>query len=77
MREVTVEFTQEEFNQLINNLNPLARGVRRGQNLMNVLYEIKPEMYEVINNSKFDCFYDDNIIDSTLQYLLSVVENQK
>ncbi len=47
--------------------------IRKGQALMNYLSEIWPEEYRRITSKEYeidvDCFYDDNLMNSTLKHL--------
>lgn len=43
--------------------------LRRGQLLMNVLLSKRPDKYHQITGSHVDCFYDDNKIKDTINYL--------
>lgn len=40
--------------------------LRYGQYIMNELYNIWPEKYAEITGSKYDCFYDNTLVQSTL-----------
>ena len=43
--------------------------LRHGQSIMNVLYKVRPDLYKKITQTDLDCFYDDGIIQFTLDYL--------
>lgn len=45
--------------------------MRHGQAIMNTLREVWPEKYKeiTISDSGLDCFYDDGIVQYTLDYL--------
>jgi hypothetical protein len=45
--------------------------LRKGQNLMNFLNSISPEIYNMITATKHDCFYDDSRINETIDYLMN------
>ena len=42
---------------------------RYGQTVMNVLWDVWPEKYREIKDSDFGCFYNDSIVESTLNKL--------
>lgn len=39
-----------------------GRDLRKGQNLMNALYELNPDLYKQITGTEADCFYQDKNI---------------
>lgn len=43
--------------------------MRYGQTIMNVLHKAWPEKYKEISGGSLDCFYDDGIVNSTLDHL--------
>ena len=43
--------------------------MRYGQSVMNVLYQIRPDLYEKTKGTDFDCFYDDSTVALTLNNL--------
>ena len=43
--------------------------VRAGQRLMTRLAKIKPHLYNAIDGTNIDCFYDDNRMWTTLEWL--------
>jgi hypothetical protein len=43
--------------------------LRYGQCLMNVLYQSRPDLYETIKGTDFDCFYDNGTVAFTLNHL--------
>lgn len=43
--------------------------IRYGQSIMNVLYNIYPDWHKRIIGTDLDCFYDNNTIKFTLEYL--------
>lgn len=49
--------------------NPNNQDQHDGQTVMNVLYEVWPEKYQEIEGSDFDCFYDYDTVQSTLNKL--------
>ena len=56
--------------------------IRKGQSLMNFLFEIWPEEYNRITERSYlgeeiDCFYNDNVIPKTLKHLEHVWHNKK
>lgn len=63
------KMTLNEFLMAFYKYNKQHFNLRRGQNLMNFLHSIWPEMYDIITGSKYDCFYNDNKIDKTIGYL--------
>lgn len=44
--------------------------LREGQALMSVLHIVHPELYRIVHNTSFDCFY----VDSKMQYLLKLIK---
>lgn len=52
-----------------HNLEPYKNILRYGQVIMNELYIVWPEKYNQILGSDYDCFYDDNKTDITLDKL--------
>ena len=42
---------------------------RYGQTIMNVLWDVWPEKYQEIKCGDSDCFYDNSIVESTLDKL--------
>jgi hypothetical protein len=48
---------------------PHVAHYRAGQALMNMLFEVKPEMYKYITATVHDCFYRDDIIPETLKFI--------
>lgn len=45
-------------------------GLRRGQSLMNALWEVAPEVYAEINQTDADCFYVDSLVNDCWQEIL-------
>jgi len=43
--------------------------LRYGQSLMNILYQVHPDLYKKITQTDLDCFYDDGTVRYTLEYL--------
>lgn len=46
-----------------------TKDVRQGQRLMNTLYNVRQDLYEMISTSSIDCFYDDAKMWSTIMWL--------
>lgn len=46
-------------------------GLRRGQTIMNVLYEFWPEKHKEILGGDHDCFYNESRVELTLEKLKS------
>lgn len=42
--------------------NRYGKDLRKGQNLMNALYELNPDLYKQITGTEADCFYQDKNI---------------
>lgn len=67
--------TADELSTLIRVSMSMVRSsegaIRRGQAYMNVLYEIRPDLYEeiTINQPQVDCFYNDDKIDNFMNFL--------
>jgi hypothetical protein len=43
--------------------------LRYGQSIMNMLYQVRPDKYKEITQTDLDCFYDDGVVKSSLDYL--------
>ena len=43
--------------------------MRYGQSLMNMLHQILPDQYDKMSGTDLDCYYDDGIVQFTLEYL--------
>ena len=43
--------------------------MRYGQSLMNMLHQILPDQYDKMRGTDLDCYYDDGIVQFTLEYL--------
>jgi len=43
--------------------------LRYGQSIMNILYNVRPDLYKKITQTDLDCFYDDSVVKYTLEYL--------
>lgn len=56
------------INQLVYFLH-LNEELQPGQAYMNALHDIKPELYEEIIGTAYDCFYDDKNILNFISYL--------
>ena len=62
--------TFEQFLQKVDDFYyEHAFEMRYGQSIMNMLHKIYPDWYKRITGSDLDCFYDDGIIQFTLEYL--------
>jgi len=62
--------TFEQFLQKADNFyheNELE--LRYGQSIMNILYNVRPDLYKKITQTDLDCFYDDSVVKYTLEYL--------
>lgn len=62
------------FNDFLNNVDMYftehsGQGIRYGQSIMNILYNVWPSKYKEIHGSDDDCFYDDNVCRFTLDRL--------
>jgi hypothetical protein len=49
-------------------------GLRRGQALMNALYEFDPELYKKLSDTPADCFYLDSKIEGPEGFIAKVYE---
>ena len=43
--------------------------LRRGQALMLVLHDLRPDLYHEITGTKWDCFYKDSVVDAFFEFL--------
>jgi len=71
--------TFEEFeDNYFKKLDNIHVGLRKGQILINYLWEVWPEEYEKISSVHYydrkdiDCFYNDRLIPNTLKHLKEV-----
>ena len=63
----------EDFNLLLaSNLLETQFQLRRGQALMNFLYQYWMEEYQRITGSNLDCFYNNKVMPKTIEHLKSV-----
>lgn len=46
--------------------------LRYGQCVMNTLYESRPDLYEKIKGTDFDCFYDNSTVAFTLNHIEAI-----
>jgi len=59
------DFVLRVFNTYLSNSN-----IRIGQCIMNVLQEVNAPLYRVVREeTEYDCFYKDQLVASTLQFL--------
>lgn len=62
--------TFKNFIDLVDKTyNNYPFGLRYGQTIMNVLYNIWPNKYKEFIGTKFNCFYDDGLVQFTLDEL--------
>lgn len=60
----------EKFLDMVNYIYHESEfELRYGQTIMNLLYQVWPEKYKQITHSEYDCFYNDDIVELTLQKL--------
>jgi hypothetical protein len=60
----------KDFLKLVDNTyNHYSFELRYGQTIMNTLNNVWPEKYKELIASKEDCFYDDRMVESTLDKL--------
>lgn len=43
--------------------------LRYGQTIMNILFTVAPNQYHKLVGTEYDCFYNDNNVEKTLQKL--------
>ena len=64
------------FEQFLNRVDKVYYEnefeLRHGQSIMNVLYNVRPDLYKNITQTDLDCFYDDSTIQFTLNHLEKV-----
>ena len=68
----TSKLTAAQFEQLLEGANEMAPGnhlLRRGQMLMNLLWDINPALYSEITGTDIDPFYVDQRVDVFLAYV--------
>lgn len=70
MEFITFKQFLEEYEVRIFN----RRHLRRGQVLMNYLFEVWPTEYHRILGTDEDCFYENGLIENTLDHLNSIWE---
>lgn len=67
--------TADELSTLIRVSMSMVRSsggaIRKGQAYMNVLYEIRPDLYGeiTINQPQVDCFYNDTKVEAFMEFL--------
>jgi hypothetical protein len=62
--------TFEEFVQKVDVFYHVNQPhMRYGQSIMNMLYQSRPDLYETIKGTDFDCFYDNSTVAFTLNHL--------
>ena len=70
--------TADELSTLIRVSMSMVRtsggAIRKGQAYMNVLYEIRPDLYGAITSTDSDCFYNDDNIDNFMHFLKDLDE---
>jgi len=64
-----MEITFEFFLKKVDNTFSSTPELRRGQTIMNILWEVWPDKHKEIIGSDFDCFYCDDRVNSTLDKL--------
>ncbi len=47
----------------------MHKGQRAGESYMNALYDVSPELYKDISNSKYDPYHDDTRLSLFINYL--------
>lgn len=64
------KISYKDFLQIVDDTyNENAFVFRYGQTVMNVLHKIWPEKYKQLMQINYDCFYDDGMVDITLEKL--------
>lgn len=66
--------TFSEFLSLVATRYGLEKGWRMGQTYMNVLHNVRPELYDTISGEGYDPFYNDVFIPVFLQELSELWE---
>ena len=69
------KLTTEEFNKLIEISSNIKRDnhfLRLGQLYMNTLHELRPDVYEEITGTDYDCFYTDDKISDFFTFLRNI-----
>ena len=67
---ITFEEFLEEWNNFVSPTK--NKYLRKGQALMNYLYEVWREEYLRLTNTSLDCFYRDDIIPKTIDHLQQI-----
>lgn len=57
------------FTEYTRGVTARGEDQRIGQRLMNSIRESDRDLYEALNGSYADCFYNDNIIHKTLEFI--------
>jgi hypothetical protein len=69
------EFFKLDLNRPLQDLKNKAKEIhhqtdlRYGQAIMNLLNQTRPEIYQEINGTELDCFYNDEKVETLLEYL--------
>lgn len=66
---MSTKINTHQFNEWLQKQYIKPHYLRIGQNLMNELYEIDKLIYSEIVNTEFDCFYDDSLVDKTIEHV--------
>lgn len=74
------EFFKLDLNRPLQDLKNKAKEIhnqtdlRYGQAIMNLLNQTRPEIYQEINGTELDCFYNDEKVETLLEYLEKIIQ---
>jgi hypothetical protein len=74
------EFFKLDLNRPLQDLKNKAKEIhnqtdlRYGQAIMNLLNQTRPEIYQKINGTELDCFYNDEKVETLLEYLEKIMQ---
>ena len=64
---MNIESFLEHYNERLKEKNP---SIRNGQLFMNLLYEVRSDLYNLLLNTQYDVFYkDDQSVCVSIEYL--------
>jgi hypothetical protein len=57
------------FDEFVAQISVPAKHQRYGQHLMNNLFNVRRDLYDLIDGTDYDCFYYNNRVNDTLAFL--------
>ena len=65
-----VKLTDKEWVELVRkSVEYTHKGLRIGQSYMSALCDIRKDLYDIVDQSENDCFYDDKKIYNLINFL--------